>query len=59
MRDHYSKELAFKFVEKFARFECGLKEGDFCKRGGGGRAEPDWDRFKRDLGDRLSERLLP
>jgi hypothetical protein len=27
MPDHYAKDLAFEFLEKFARFECGMKEG--------------------------------
>jgi hypothetical protein len=56
MPDHYAKNLAFEFLEKFARFECGMKEARFCKRDGKeGRAGLNWEKFKVKLGPRPTE----
>ena len=56
MPDHYAKDLAFEFLEKFARFECGMKEARFCKRDGKeGRAGLNWEKFKVKLGPRPTE----
>ena len=53
MPDHYAKDLAFEFLEKFARFECGMKEARCCKRDGKeGRAGLNWEKFKVKLGPR-------
>ena len=56
MPDHYAKDLAFEFLEKFVRFECGMKEARFCKRDGKeGRAGLNWEKFKVKLGPRPTE----
>ncbi len=48
-----SDALAYRFFESFARFECAMKETDFCRRGPYNRAEPDWKKFEATLASRL------
>jgi hypothetical protein len=45
--------LAFAIFKLFAQYECALKAMGFVKAGHGGRAEPDWDRFVREVGRNL------
>jgi hypothetical protein len=51
MPNPYNEALASEFLEKFARFECGMKEAGFCKaRNKRGVAELDWKRFQDERG---------
>jgi hypothetical protein len=57
METPYARDLAFEFLEKFARFECGMKEAGYCiperkER----RAGVDWKRFYEEKAGRLTER---
>jgi len=56
MPNSYNEALACKFLEKFARFECGMKEAGFCKaRNKKGVAGLEWERFRDELGGGLEE----
>jgi hypothetical protein len=47
--------LACEFFARFARFEYALKATRrFCRRGYGGKAEPDWRSFKKEIGADLT-----
>jgi len=48
-------ELAFTFFKLFAQYEYALKAMQYTRVGAGGQAEPDWDRFSKEVGNQVLE----
>jgi hypothetical protein len=46
------RTLLLEFFLNFARFEYALKSSGYARQGRRAEANPDWDRFARDLGQR-------
>ena len=49
------RELVLDFFWKFSVFECALKRGGFLRTGRNKVAEPDWDRFGREIQGRFEQ----
>ena len=48
-------DLVFKFFWKFSVFECALKREGFLRTGLNNGAEPDWDRFGREVQGKFAQ----
>lgn len=52
-RDTQLNQLAVAFFQEFARTEYALKASGWIRAGRNDDAHPDWDRFAREVGDRV------
>jgi hypothetical protein len=53
------RDLVLDFFWKFSVFECALKREGFLRTGRNSQAEPDWDRFGREIPGRFARVSLP
>jgi len=57
--DELDCDLVYEFFWKFSVFECALKREGFLKGNPGKAAEPDWDRFGREVQGRFEQVSVP
>ncbi|MDP2682825.1 MAG: hypothetical protein Q8P28_08490 [Deltaproteobacteria bacterium] len=53
------RDLVLDFFWKFSVFECALKREGFLRAGRNNAAEPDWDRFGREVQGRFAQVSAP
>jgi len=57
--DALDRDLVLNFFWKFSVFECALKREGYLKPGWNNAAEPDWNRFGRDIQGRFQQISSP